>query len=141
MAGKSSIETRNTVVFTTLPSFRSAAASTAARLSSTRTVCASMPPSTSCPESGSSGFCPEQNPGLPAHRALRVGQEHEGQPPRDCEELVLGGGVERCSEDLGPRLLEPLGSVTEPFTFLRSAAGGRLGIPPEHHPAAGEIGE
>ena len=75
------------------------------------------------------------------HLSLRIGQELEGQPSGFCEELVLGGGVERCSKDLGPRLLEPLGSVTEPFPFLRSAAGGRLGVPPEHHPAAGEIGE
>jgi hypothetical protein len=34
-----------------------------------------------------------------------------------------------------------LGSVTEPFPFLRSAAGGGLGEPPEHHPAAGEIAQ
>jgi hypothetical protein len=34
-----------------------------------------------------------------------------------------------------------LGSVTEPFPFLRSAARGGLGEPPEHHPAAGEIGQ
>ena len=76
-----------------------------------------------------------------SHLSLRVGQELERQPAGLCEELVLGGGVERRSEDLRPRLLEPLGSVTEPFPFLRSAGGGRLGVPPEHHPTAGEIGE
>src|ERR1700730_12701125 len=53
--------------------------------------------------------------------ALRVGQELEGQPPGLCEELVLGGRVDRGPEDLRPCLGEPLGSVTEPFPFLRSA--------------------
>ena len=76
-----------------------------------------------------------------SHLAIGVGQELEGQPPGFCEELVLGGAVERRSEDLCPRLPEPLGSVTEPFPFLRSAAGGRLRVPPEHHPAAGKIGK
>src|SRR5947208_16993127 len=32
--------------------------------------------------------------------AFGVGQELEGQPPGLCEELVLGGAVERCPEDL-----------------------------------------
>ena len=76
-----------------------------------------------------------------SHLSLRVGQELERQPAGLCEELVLGGEVERRSEDFRSRLLEPLGSVTEPFTFLRSAAGGRLWVPPEHHPAASKIGE
>ena len=78
--------------------------------------------------------------GLPC-MALCVGKELERQPPRLCKELVLCGRVERYPEDLRPRLGEPLGSVTEPFTFLRSAAGGGPGVPPEHHPASGEIGE
>ena len=73
--------------------------------------------------------------------ALRVGQKLEGQPPGLCKEFVLGGGVERRSEDLRPRLGEPLGSVTEPLPFLGSAAGGGLGEPPEHDPAPGEIGK
>src|SRR5882672_5481325 len=73
MAGKSSIETRNTVVFTTLASFRSAAASTAARLASAREVCDPTPPSTSSPVSGSRGIWPEQNTRSPERTACEYG--------------------------------------------------------------------
>src|SRR5207237_522169 len=157
MAAKSSIDTRKTVVLTTSAIVIPAASRTARRLSSTRAVSASIPPSTSCPAAGSRPIWPEQkrSPDAPSGRRthtawghfvglpafpLGVREKGEAELPGLGEELVLRRTVEGGSDDVGPRLAELGDSVTESLPLVRSPRGVGLRIPPEHHPAPAEIG-
>jgi hypothetical protein len=75
-----------------------------------------------------------------AQRALGVAQ----QPVREIllvdELLVFGRSVERDTEDRGTGLVVLGGSITEPLSFDRSAAGAGLRVPPEHDPLAQLVG-
>jgi hypothetical protein len=55
--------------------------------------------------------------------------------------LVLGWRVKTGPEDLGSGSGELWASVTEAPPFPRSAPGGRLGEPPQHHPGGPQIAE
>src|ERR1017187_320057 len=66
MAGKSDMFFRNTVVLTTRSILLPAAASTAERFFSTRSVWALMSPSISLPVAGSSAICPDAKMNPPA---------------------------------------------------------------------------
>jgi hypothetical protein len=55
------------------------------------------------------------------------------------EGLVLGWRVKAGPEDLGAQSGELWASVTEALSLSRSAAGGRLREPPQHHPGASQI--
>ena len=61
MAGKSCMSTRNTVVLTTFCRSEPAAASTAWRLASTRSVCSLIPPPTISMVAGLKAICPAVN--------------------------------------------------------------------------------
>ena len=73
--------------------------------------------------------------------AVGIAEEGEGEFLVGGERGVLLDGVERCADDDGPQRLEPVDPVTQGLSFDRSTGGGRLRVPPEQHPAAGQVGE
>ena len=78
---------------------------------------------------------PDHVEGL-AEGAVAVGQEAVREVLLDGELLVLCGRVEGDAEDDRVGLVEFGGSITEPLSFDRSAAGAGFGVPPQHDPLA-----
>ena len=72
-------------------------------------------------------------------KPIDVGQQPEGEVLVGRERLVVGGCVERCSDDRGMKFVELGASVTEALAFARSTAGRRLGVPPQHYPRAAQF--
>ena len=68
------------------------------------------------------------------NNAIDVGQQSEAELLVRRERLVVGGCVERCSDDCGMEFVELWASVTEALAFARSTAGRRFGIPPQNDP-------
>ena len=71
--------------------------------------------------------------------AIDVGQQPEAELLVRRERLVVGGCVERCSDDRGMEFVELWASVTEALPFARSTAGRRFGIPPQYDPRAAQV--
>jgi len=54
---------------------------------------------------------------------------------------VLGRCVERRADDGAVGIGEPCGTVTQRLAFDRSTGRGCLGVPPQQHPLAAEVGK
>ena len=66
--------------------------------------------------------------------AIDVRQQPEAELLVRRERLVVGGCVERCSDDRGMKFVELWASITEALALARSTAGRRFGVPPQHNP-------
>ena len=67
-----------------------------------------------------------------SNNMIDIGQQPEAELFVRRERLVVGGRVERCSDDRGMEFVELWASVTEALAFARSTAGRRFGVPPQH---------
>jgi hypothetical protein len=57
------------------------------------------------------------------------------------EDVVVGGRVERGSDDLDAELVELWASITEALAFAGSTASRGLGVPPQHDPRTAQVAE
>ena len=76
-----------------------------------------------------------------ADSMIQVAQQAEREPLRRGEGPVGGWFVEGRSEDDDPEIVESIGAVTQRLAFDRSTGGCGLGVPPQEHPPASQVGE
>ncbi|MEA3185965.1 MAG: hypothetical protein QOJ74_2442 [Ilumatobacteraceae bacterium] len=76
-----------------------------------------------------------------AHCAVDVAEQLVPELLGLGELEVLGGRVERRTEDDAVGCFEPSGTVTQRLSFDRSTRGRCFRVPPQQHPLATEVGE
>lgn len=75
------------------------------------------------------------------HPMVDVAQQGVLESLRLGELEVLGGSIERRTDDGAVGFGEPCGTVTQCLSFDRSTRCRSLRIPPQQHPAAAEVGK
>jgi hypothetical protein len=76
-----------------------------------------------------------------ADRSVDIAQEGILEPLRLGELEVLGGRVERSSDDRAVGRFEPCGAVTQRLALDRSTRCRCLWVPPQQHPPTAEVGK
>ena len=75
-----------------------------------------------------------------ADSVIEVAEQSEREALRLREVEVLCRRVERCTEDDDTEFVEAIGPVTQRLSLDRSTRRRGLGVPPQQHPMAEQIG-
>ncbi len=76
---------------------------------------------------------------LGPNSAIHIAQQMERELLRLGERQVLGGCIERGTEDDRIELFESLGAVTQALALDGSTRCRRFGVPPQQHPPTAQV--